>query len=260
MPGHFALYAVAIALGLFCGMMLFLEIGRQFGAHEWAKFGKETRGGVGVVESSVYGLLGLLLGFMFSGAAGRFEHRRTLVAEAVNAAGIAWQRVDVLPPIQQPPVRDAMRRYVDALLTWYTGPPATGSVTREPPTLIRAQHEVWSVSVAACTTTTGEHARMLLLPGLDDMFGAVERERAARIMHPPGLVFAMLGVAALASALFAGYSMAVGTRRNWMYIIGIAAAISIAVLVILELEYPRLGFVRIDQIDRTLQDLRMSME
>ena len=260
MLGHFGLITVAIALALFFGLMLFLELGRRVGVHEWVKFGKDTRAGVGIVENSVYGLLGLLLGFMFSGAAGRFEHRRVLIAEAVNATGTAWQRVDILPQEQQPPVRDAFRRYVDALLAWYTGPADVASATHEPPRVIRAQNEVWSLSVAACLTTAGERARMLLLPALNDMFGAVERERAARIMHPPVLVFAMLGVAGLASALFAGYGMAVGTRRNWMYIIGIAAAVSIAVYVILELEYPRLGFVRIDEIDRTLQDLRMSLE
>jgi hypothetical protein len=149
---------------------------------------------------------------------------------------------------------------VDELLAWYTAAPGAMPATREPPTLIRAQNEVWNLSVAACLTTAGDRARMLLLPALNDMFGAVERERAARIMHPPSLVFVMLGIAALASALFAGYGMAVGAHRNWMYIIGIAAAVSIAAYVVLELEYPRLGLVRVDEIDRTLQDLRTSME
>ena len=137
MLGHFALYAIALAIALFLGMLLFLEVGRRVGVHQATKFGKDARAGVGVVENSVYGLFGLLLGFMFSGAAGRFEHRRALVAETVNATGTAWQRLDVLAAEQQPPIRDAFRRYVDALIAWYTASPGTTTETREPPTRMR---------------------------------------------------------------------------------------------------------------------------
>src|SRR5207237_339934 len=105
----------------------------------------------------------------------------------------------------------------------------------------------------------GDPARMLLLPALNDLFGAVERERAARRIHPPVLIFAMLGVAALASALFAGYGLASGATRPLLYMIGIAAAISIATYVILELEYPRLGLVRVNAMDRALTELRATM-
>ena len=42
-----------------------------------------------------------------------------LVGETTNAAGTAWQRIDMLPPALQPPVRDGMRRYLDALIAEY---------------------------------------------------------------------------------------------------------------------------------------------
>jgi hypothetical protein len=105
----------------------------------------------------------------------------------------------------------------------------------------------------------GEPARVLLLPSLNDMFGAVDRERTMRRIHPPLLVFAMLGLSALAAAVFAGYSLANTPSRNWIYIIGVATAISLAMYAILELEYPRLGWVRIDDMDRELTDLRATM-
>jgi hypothetical protein len=69
----------------------------------------------------------------------------------------------------------------------------------------------------------------------------------------------MLGVAALAAALFAGYGMATSPRHNWMYVIGVAATISVATFVILELESSRLGLIRIDSIDQTLVELRATM-
>jgi hypothetical protein len=82
----------------------------------------------------------------------------------------------------------------------------------------------------------------------------------ARRMHPPTLIWAMLGITALATGLFAGYGMAAGPMRNWIYIIGIAASVSIATYVIIELEYPRLGLFRVTAIDRALVELRATME
>jgi hypothetical protein len=119
-----------------------------------------------------------------------------------------------------------------------------------------AQHDLWTRAVAACLTREGEPARMLLLPALNEMFEAVDRERMARRLHPPGVIWLMLGLSALAAALFAGYSMANGTNRNWMYTVGIAAAISIVTYVFIDLEYPRLGLVRVDAIDQLLVEER----
>jgi hypothetical protein len=53
--------------------------------------------------------------------------------------------------------------------------------------------------------------------------------------------------------------MASGEKRNWIYIIGITATISIATYVIVELEFPRLGVVRVNAFDQTLVELRETM-
>jgi hypothetical protein len=256
---RFALVALGVALGLFLGMMLFLEIGRRLGLRQAKKRGTEARAGVGVVDGSVYALLALLIGFTFSGAAGRFEERQQLIAAEANVAGTAWQRIAVLPPEQQVVIRDALRRYVDALIAWYAEAAGSMVTVREPAEVTRAQDEVWSRSVAACLAPGGEPARMLLLPALNELFGAVEKERMARRIHPPMVIFAMLGIAALAAALFAGYGMASGQARNWMYMIGVAATVAISAYVILELEYPRFGAVRVNAMDQALVELRETM-
>lgn len=123
----------------------------------------------------------------------------------------------------------------------------------------RAVEDVWTHAVAACLIPNGEPVRILVLPALNDMFGVVETERLARRIHPPNLIFVMLGLTAFAAALFAGYGIASKSTRNWLYMIGVAATISVAVYVIIELEYPRLGLVRIDDMDRALAELRAAM-
>jgi hypothetical protein len=256
---RFVILSVGIAVLLFIGILLFLEIGRRYGLRQNEKLGKDSRTGVGVVDSVVYGLLALLIGFTFNGAAGRFDKRRDLVVEEVSAISTAWDRLAMLPAESQGLVRASFIQFVDALMASYDADPGTEKQTNARREVRRAQSALWATAVAACTTKEGERARMLVLPALNEVSDAVDKEYVAQRIHPPGLVWVMLGVAALAAALFAGYGMATSPRHNWMYVIGVAATISVATFVILELESSRLGLIRIDSIDQTLVELRATM-
>jgi hypothetical protein len=260
LSANFVLLSIGLALGLFLAMLALLEAGRRIGVARTRARGNKARAGVGVVDGSVYGLLALLAGFMFSGAASRFDQRRALVGEIANAAQRSWMRIELLPDESRSSVRGDLRRYMDELISYYTGPTTSKHHLELPPQLAQAEDSLWSRSVAACKAPGGEPARMLLLPALSETFDAVERERVARRIHPSPLIYVMFGVSALATALFAGYGMASGPIRNWMYTVGIAASISIATYVIIELEYPRLGLVRVGTMDQVLVEARASMK
>ena len=82
-----------------------------------------ARAGAGVVDGAVFGLLGLLVAFTFSGAATRFDARRQLVVEEANAIGAAYLRLDVLPAAAQPALRARFREYLDSRLAAYRAVP-----------------------------------------------------------------------------------------------------------------------------------------
>jgi hypothetical protein len=54
--------------------------------------------------------------------------------------------------------------------------------------------------------------------------------------------------------------MAGGSRRNWLHILCFVAAMIMAVYVTVDLEYPRRGFVRVENYDQLLIDLRAGMK
>jgi hypothetical protein len=60
--------------------------------------------------------------------------------------------------------------------------------------------------------------------------------------------------------MIAGYGMARAESRAWFHVIGFAAVVAMVAYVILDIEHPRLGFIRIDTLDRALVDLRGSMQ
>ena len=63
----------------------------------------------------------------------------------------------------------------------------------------------------------------------------------------------------MAGALFAGYGMAGSKSRSWIHMIGFAGVMAAAVNVIMDLEYPRLGLIRVDAFDQVQVDVREGM-
>ena len=89
--------ALLYAVLLFFGMLILLEAGRRFGVRRRPKESEGERGSLGTVEGAVFALFGLMVAFTFSGAATRFNEKRMLIAEEVNAIETAYLRLRLVP-------------------------------------------------------------------------------------------------------------------------------------------------------------------
>jgi hypothetical protein len=259
---HHALISLVIACALFVGMLLFLDIGRRIGAQRRAQDPGGPGAGTGAVEGAVFALLGLLVAFTFSGAASRFDARRALIVEEANAIGTAYLRLDLVPAEAQPALRDLFRHYADSRLEVYRKLSVSDleAARAELDHSIRLQGEIWNQAVIAGQLEgVPPAAAMLLLPALNEMFDITTTRTMALRMHPPTVIFVMLFGLALASALLAGYAMGGGKKREWLHMLAFAAVVAITVYVIFDLEYPRLGLIRIGVFDQALVDVRESM-
>ena len=254
------LLAALVALGLFFGILVFLEVGRRLGERRVADDPEGARNGIGAVEGAIFGLVGLLIAFTFSGGANRFDERRALVVQETNAIGTAYLRVDLLPEGAQPALRDLFRRYLDARIAAYRRLPDFAAAKAKLQESIRLQNEIWNRALAAGKSEgAAPDAVKLLLPALNEMIDITTTRTTAAALHPPMVIYLMLVLLTLAAALMAGYGMAGAKRRSWTHMLAFALVMSLAVYVIVDLEYPRLGLIRVDAFDRTLADLRADM-
>jgi len=257
----FTLISVFITMGLFFSMLLLLDIGRRVGVRRLANDPEGARTGTGTVDGAVFALLGLLIAFTFSGAASRFDARRALIVEEANNIGTAYLRLDLLPASAQPALRDSFRRYVESRLEVYRKLPDLEAVKVELARSTQLQGDIWSQAVAAGRLEGAPPAAtILLLPALNQMIDITITRTMATQMHPPVVIFVLLFGLALASALLAGYGMAGGKSRNWIHMLGFAAVMAVATNVTLDIEYPRLGLIRVDAFDQVLVDVRDSMQ
>jgi hypothetical protein len=256
-------FSTATLIGVLAFLLVLLaasEGGRRLGIAQMARDPGGLAKGIGAAEAAVFGLLGLLLAFSFSGAASRFEDRRHLVTAEANAIGTAYLRLDLLPSDEQPAMKALFRRYLDARLETYRNPEDAAATMAELAHDEALQREIWQRAVAA-TTRPGmpNPPAMLLLPALNEMIDITTTRVTATRNHPPVVVFLMLSALALVGAVLVGYGTSINPRRTWLHTLVFAVFLSMTTYVIIDLEFPRLGLVRVDSADRVLVELRASM-
>jgi hypothetical protein len=256
-----AIIGGGVAVAILFGIVLCLMLGRRIAQRAIARYGAGAAPSITSIEGAVFALLGLLIAFTFSGALQRFDLRRAQAVDEVNAVGTAYLRIDLLPASAQPALRESFRSYVDSRIATYRSLPNIEMAKRELARSLQLQNEIWSQAVAAVRTPESRpQTEMLLMPAINQMFDlATVRVTATRI-HPPLIVYVMLIALALAAAVLAGYQTAGEKGYDWMHKIGFAAIVAFTVYVILDIEYPRLGFVRLDAIDQLLVDARADMK
>ncbi len=158
-------------------------------------------------------------------------------------------------------MRDLFRRYVDSRVDIYRKLPDIDAAEAALARSNALQGEIWTQAVAAGKMDgVPPAATMLMLPALNAMFDITSTRTLATKMHPPLAIFALLFALALASAVLAGYGMAGSRTRSWVHMIGYAAVMAVAVNIIIDIEYPRLGLIRVDSFDQALVDLRNGMK
>jgi hypothetical protein len=254
------LSAPLFAFSLFVGMLACLELGRRIGARRAAK-DHEGRPGMSAVEGSVYGLMGLLLAFTFSGATTRFEARRHLIVEETNAIGTAYLRIDLLPPETQPAMRENFRNYLDSRLEVYRMLPDLEAAKAELARATETQGVIWRQATAAVRMGNSPPAAVsLVLSSLNQMIDITTTRTDAARTHPPFVIFAMLFGMALIGSLVAGYGMSAAKKRNWLYMLGFPLVIAAVVFVIIDMEFPRAGLIQVKSADQMLVELRESMK
>ena len=251
---------VLFALLLFAGMLILLEAGRRLGIKRRSKESESERGSLATIDGAVFALFGLVVAFTFSGAATRFNDKRALIAEEANTIETAYLRLHLLPEKAQPELQELFRRYVDSRLETYRRLPDMSAAEEEMAESKKIQGDIWTKAVAA-TALKNAHADAgkLLLPALNNMIDITTTRTMALHTHPPNVIYVLLFIFALICSLLAGYRMSMGIHRSWLHIVSFALVTVIVAYVIIDVEYPRTGLIRLETFDQVLVDVRAGM-
>ncbi len=256
-----ALTGALIVACLFLGMLIFSEAGRRIGIARRARDPEGVAKGAGAAEAAVFGLLGLLIAFTFSGAASRFEDRRHLITAEANAIGTAYLRIDLLPVAAQPELRALFRRYAEVRSEAFRDVEDEAATAAKLAAGEALQRDIWAMALnASHRKDASPDATKLLLPALNDMIDITTTRMMATRNHPPLVIYALLCALSLVGALLVGYGTSPNKERSWFHVVTFAASLALTVYVIADLEFPRIGLIRVTAADQVLVDLRNSMQ
>lgn len=248
----------AMSLAVLVGMVGFQLLGRWFAERRPHSDGGKSSGPA-AIEAAVFALLGLLVAFSFSGSETRLQNRRDLIVREVNAVDTAFLRLELLPEPDRGVLKQQFRRYVDGRVRYYDKLLDLEAASVERTRIEALQGKIWSRAVDAAGRTADVRASLLLLPALNEMFDVTTARDAALRMHIPLAIFIFLAVLSFACGFLAGMDMARPEQLSTLHVFAFAATMALTAYVILNLEFPRAGFVRMQVLDSMLARLATTM-
>ncbi len=197
-------------------------------------------------------LLGLIVGFTFSMAVGRYDQRKNYEEQEANAIGTEYVRADLLPAADGARVRRLLRSYLDQRILYY--------VTRDPQQLrqvdkktARLQDEMWSaVSTPALAQPTCVAA--LAVSGMNDVLNTQGYTQAAWWNRIPVGAWVLMIAIAIFSNLLVGYS---AQKRSALFLLILPVALSITLFLIADIDSPRSGVIHVrpQNLESTMESL-----
>jgi hypothetical protein len=255
-------FAFVILVSLLLLLSLSVAAGRMYGKMQIAKHNNKQLEVVIVAEGAVFTLLALLIAFAFSGAYERFENRKLHVIEEANVINVAYKGIDLMAPAAQPALRQSFREYIDAQLAFYKTARYAWNTKFFNEKILKSEaleNQVWHLALSACKLTNDPIATQLFLPDITNMFDAEASGLEITRVHPPLTIFGLLIGLAILSGFLAGYSTADTESSTPLHILSYIAITAFTIYIIIDLEFPRVGLIRVDAFDHILQNIRDQM-
>lgn len=244
---------VLIALLLTAG-----ETGYRIGRRAQSNINEATKSHISVIQGTIVGLLSLLLSFTLAMAVSRFDTRKQLVVEEANAIGTAFLRARLLPEPSRAEVADLLRLYVDTRIETTQPGQDERSTKALHERAAQLQQQLWALGVDAAGKDERAVTTGLFVQALNDVIDVKEKRTIALSNHVPESVLLLLLVGAVLAASTVGYACGLGKSRRTVVQWALSLLIALVIFVIIDLDRPRLGLIRISQ--KSMIDLKDSMQ
>lgn len=233
-------------------LTLTVHLGYRYGLYRLTKHADHKLEVVSVAETSVLGLLGLLIAFTFSGAYDRFETRKIHLIEEAATFATAYDNVDLVATTYQAKLRESIRHYVELQLRAYQDIPHFAQVKTDRDEILRLQHDIWETVAKSAQANPNNGLAQIYIPNISKMFDVAQTGLDLTLVHPPAIIFELLIGLALLGGFLVGYTAAENKQNNSLHVISYVLITAFTIFVILNLEFPRVGFIRYNSFDYIL--------
>ncbi|GBQ79407.1 hypothetical protein AA13595_0017 [Gluconacetobacter johannae DSM 13595] len=242
----FAQGFVVAGIFLFLSFTLAAEIGYRLGRYVTASK-SENSADITISSTLTSGMVGLLaftLGLSINFAQNRFEARRDLVLAEANAIGTAWLRTQLFDDAAARTLADRIEEYAHVRLAF-----TTADSDADIPGLIAQtnalQADIWQ-SARAIADHAPNPATPALIAALNGMFDVSVSQQFAYESRVPPDILLMLYVGSIVTMGALGYEQGLAGNRQVVLTTLLLMMWSSGMLLIADLNQPRLGSIRAD--------------
>ena len=193
-----------------------------------------------IINGAMLTLLGLLIGFTFSMAVGRYDQRKNYEEEEANAIGTEYLRIELLPAANAATLQPILRRYLEQRILFYTTQNEQKLIQIDADSA-RLQVQMWA-EVRSGAAAQLSHPTALAVSGMNDVLNRQGYTQAAWLNRIPRDVWILMVLIAICSTALMGYATHTpGKLASWV----LPLAISISFLLIADIDSPRGGVIRV---------------
>lgn len=247
-PAHWL--AVVVFLLIFLANLM----GFRYRQRQLRKDSTNSPEGLGPIETSLVGLMALMLSFTFSLASSKFEKRRQIIIEESNNIGTAILRCDLYNDSMRHLFHQDFNEYINARIAYYEA----GTDEQKIQTALKNgaiySHKIWNRAADYSHDLEHRVSTAQLIPAVNAMIDIVTTRENSRLSKVPPLILIVLGVLMLISSFLVGYDQK--GKRNLVLITSFAVMTTIALYLILELDRPRRGLLNLNKEEQNIVELR----
>lgn len=244
---------------LITALMVFSSIwvGFKYAVYRQKNSGKgEDESPVNTVVGAMLGLLAFILAFTFDATTSRYDTRKQLLLEEVNAIETTYLRAGLIPEPHSTDVRKALIRYTDLRVELAQHPEKVAAIIQESSKL---QDDMWK-SAEALSVADLKNADIvsLFIDALNSMMDLqTSRVTVAMIHRLPTAMMASLYFLIVLSMMGVGYLFGMNGRANMGMIVVLSLSFAVIITLINDLDRSGSsgnGFIKISQ--KPMMDLQ----
>jgi len=234
-----------IALLFLAVLSVAVELGFRVGLRKRKQWPDAEIGGGGVVLTAMMALLGLILAFTYSASASRYDARKQAVIVEANDIGTAFLRAGLVDDPGRTELRQALAQYARTRIVGGGRGMSQGETEAIIQRTLQAQARLWPITEAIVQRSARGPIEASLVAAVNEVIDQHTIRIAGLMDKLPGAVLCMLMLIACGSMAVTGFNAGVsGCISRWRLSM-FSLVLSGVLFVIIDLDRPREGFVRV---------------